>query len=69
MRPATFQAAVDRGDLISRHLKGVADKLCAGSYTPLLTHLVEAAGLDPEDLRALRERVERLDAERREDER
>ena len=43
----------------------VARKLCAGSLTPLFTHLVEAAGLDPQDIQRLREQVERLDAERR----
>lgn len=64
VRPATLRAAIDRGDLIGRHLKGVADKLCAGSFTPLLTHLVEAAGLTPDDIRELREQVDRLDANR-----
>ena len=65
VRPATFQAFVDRADLIGRHLKGLADRLCSGSFTPLFTHLVEAAGLDPKDIKKLREQVERLDAETR----
>ena len=64
VRPATLRAAIDRGGLIGRHLKGVADKLCAGSLAPLLTHLVEAAGLTPDDIRELREHVDRLDAKR-----
>ena len=63
VRPATFRAAIDRGDLIGRHLKGVADKLCAGSFTPLLTHLVESGGLTRDDIRNLREQVERLDTD------
>ena len=65
VRPATFQAFVDRADLIGRHLKGLADRLCSGSLTPLFTQLVEAAGLDPKDTKKLREQVERLDAETR----
>ena len=64
VRPATFRAAVDRPDLIGRHLKNLADKLCAGSLTPLLTQLVESASLDPDDLQQLREQVDRLDSER-----
>lgn len=67
LRPTTFHAAVDRSGLIGRHLKGVADKLCSGSFTPLLTHLVEAADLNEADIEELRRHVEQLDAERRRD--
>ena len=67
VRPARFRAAVDRAELIGRHLKGVADKLCSGSFTPLLTHLVESAGLNPDTIQQLREQVERMDAARKED--
>lgn len=65
VRPATFKAIVDRSDLIGRHLKNVADKLCSGSLTPLLTHLVDAAGLEGTELERLREQVARLDRESR----
>jgi BlaI family penicillinase repressor len=61
VRPATFAAAVDRSHLIGRHLSNLADKLCSGSITPLLTHLVESGGLTADDLSALRQQVERLD--------
>lgn len=64
-RPAHFHALIDRTQLIGRHLKGVADKLCEGSLTPLLTHLVEAAKLDGDEIAELRAQVERLDSERR----
>ena len=63
-RPATFRACVDRTSLIGRHLKNVADKLCSGSLAPLLTQLVESAGLGSEELQRLREQVDRLDKER-----
>src|SRR3954465_3300162 len=36
-----FRAALDRDALIGRRLRAVADSLCGGSLTPLLTHLVE----------------------------
>jgi predicted transcriptional regulator len=62
VRPYTFRATVDRAGLIGRHLENVADKLCAGSLTPLLTHLVDSVGLDADEARQLREYVERLDA-------
>jgi predicted transcriptional regulator len=60
VRPATFAATVDREGLIGRRLKGLADKLCSGSYTPLLTQLVEAVDLSPEDIQRLRAHVDRL---------
>src|SRR5215467_9586858 len=38
--PHVFEAAVGRDELIGRKLEDVAEKLCGGSLTPLLTHLV-----------------------------
>jgi predicted transcriptional regulator len=52
----TFAATVDRDDLIGRRLQEMAEKLCGGSLTPLLTHLVRARRLtvrERDDLRAL----------------
>src|SRR4051812_18195234 len=40
-----FVPAVAREDLIGRRLRDVAEKLCGGSLTPLLTHLVRARSL------------------------
>src|SRR5262249_40146985 len=34
-----FTAAVQREELIGRRLQDMAEKLCGGSLTPLLTHL------------------------------
>ena len=39
-----FAAAIDRSELIGRRLRAVADSLCGGSLSPLLTHLVEGRG-------------------------
>lgn len=53
-----FQAALERDELIGRRLRAVAEKLCGGSWTPLLTHLVQMQPLSTEDRRALRRLVE-----------
>jgi predicted transcriptional regulator len=56
----TFAAAVAREQLINRRLREVADKLCGGSLTPLLMHLVKAGPLSAEELRQLRSLVREL---------
>src|SRR5438270_10317314 len=49
-----FTAAISREDLIGRRLQDVAEKLCGGSLTPLLTHLVRARRLSDRERRELR---------------
>ena len=51
-----FAAAIGRDDLIGKRLQAVAETLCGGSLTPLLSHLVGAEGLSEKDRRALRAR-------------
>jgi predicted transcriptional regulator len=54
--PHLFTATVGRDDLIGRRLRAVAEKLCGGSLTPLLTHLMSVERLSPterDELRAL----------------
>ena len=60
-----FEAAIDRDELIGRRLRAVADSLCGGSLTPLLTHLVEGGDLTARDRQELRSLIDRLDRERR----
>jgi predicted transcriptional regulator len=48
-----FRAAVDRDEVIGQQLETLVDKLCGGSLQPLLSHLVRAKGLTPEELREL----------------
>src|SRR5947207_9525475 len=36
-----YKATIDRDDLVGRRLQAVAEKLCGGSWTPLLTHLMQ----------------------------
>src|SRR5262249_21562710 len=60
--PHQFRAAVGRDDLIGRKLEDVADKLCGGSLTPLLTHLVRARRLTSRQRQQLRQLIDELDA-------
>jgi predicted transcriptional regulator len=55
-----FTAAVDREALIGRRLRDVADALCEGSVTPLLTHLVRSRGLKPHELDELQALLDEL---------
>jgi predicted transcriptional regulator len=61
--PYTFQAAIERDELIGRRLQQTADKLCEGSFAPLLTHLVKAGRLSAEDRQSLRSLLEELNEE------
>jgi predicted transcriptional regulator len=54
-----FAPTVAREDLIGHRLQEVAEKLCDGSLTPLLLHLVEATKLSPHDRKRL---IEMIDA-------
>jgi predicted transcriptional regulator len=56
-----FHATADRDDLIGRRLRGIAEELCEGSMTPLLSHLVHNQQLTAADRKALRDLIQRLD--------
>jgi predicted transcriptional regulator len=49
-----FVPMLDRDQLIGRRLRSLAETLCDGSLTPLLTHLARAGDLTEEDRQALR---------------
>jgi BlaI family penicillinase repressor len=56
-----FAAVLDRDQFIGRRLRSLAEMLCDGSLTPLLTHLARAKDLTEKDrlaLRAIMEEVE-----------
>jgi predicted transcriptional regulator len=59
--PQTFRPALSRDDLLGRWLETVAEKLCRGSLTPLLTHLVRARRLPAKDYQALRALIDELE--------
>jgi len=58
--PRTFAPAVSREELISRRLRAVADKLCEGSLTPLLTNLIQTQQLSARELQELRAFIDDL---------
>jgi predicted transcriptional regulator len=57
-----FSPAIAREDLIGRRLQDMAEKLCGGSLTPLLTHLVRTQGLTAHERRELRDLIDELDS-------
>lgn len=59
-----FTATMDRDELVGRRLQAVAETLCGGSWTPLLTHLVQAKKLSAADRQALRALIDELDGKR-----
>ena len=56
-----FRSVLDRDELIGRRLRSLAEMLCEGSLTPLLTHLARANDLTDEDRLALRAIVDEPD--------
>jgi BlaI family transcriptional regulator, penicillinase repressor len=48
-----FTAVVDRDELISRRLQGLADKLCGGAVAPLMMNLVRSQPLSAADVEEL----------------
>src|SRR6266849_3342261 len=56
-----FRAVIDRDELIGRRLQAVAEKLCGGSLTPLLTNLVRSTRLTPKERREVRRLMDELD--------
>lgn len=60
-----FSASVDRDELIGRRLRAMADKLCGGSLTPILSNLAQNDALTGPQRRALRELIEQGEEPRR----
>ena len=56
-----FRAAIGRDELIRRRLRAVADTLCGGSLTPLLTHLVQGEALSDGERKQLRALIDDLE--------
>jgi len=48
-----YEAAIDRDDLVGRRLQEVAETLCEGSLTPLLTQLAQHHDLNKKQQKAL----------------
>jgi len=64
-RPHRYSARVDREELIGRQLRTLAERLCEGSFVPLISHLMDGGRMRPDEIEALRRKVEELEEERR----
>lgn len=56
----TYQALVDRDELVGRRLEALASSLCEGSISPLLTHLANSERLTREQQETLRSLIGEL---------
>jgi BlaI family penicillinase repressor len=56
-----FHAVLGRDDFIGQRLQAVAEKLCGGSLTPLLTNLVRSKQLTARERREIRKLMDELD--------
>jgi predicted transcriptional regulator len=65
-KPAhVYTAALSREDLLSRHLRDLADRLCDGTASPLLHALVQGGKFTAKDVADLRRLINRLDPPKR----
>lgn len=60
-----YRAAVSREDLLDRHLRELADKFCDGTASPLLLALVGNNRLTADEIKQLRQLLDRLEPPRR----
>ncbi len=60
-----FSASVGRDELVGRRLQAVAQDLCDGSWTPLLTNLVQTKKLSEKDRQMLRQLIDDLDPKKK----
>ena len=63
--PHVFSPRSTARTLIGRRLRDMAEKLCGGSLTPLLTHLLKVERLSPRQRDELRAFMDELDAKSR----
>ena len=63
--PHVYRPTIDRDDLIGRRLRAVAEQLCGGSLTPLLTHLLKVEHLSARERNELRSFVDDLESKSR----
>jgi predicted transcriptional regulator len=59
-----FRATIQREDLIGHRLRDVAEKLCEGSLTPLLLHLVGQTKLSSQDRKRLHKLIDEAESRR-----
>jgi predicted transcriptional regulator len=60
-----FHPVVAREELIGRRLRVMAEQLCGGSLTPVLTHLVRTESISPQERHELRSLIEQMERDAR----
>jgi predicted transcriptional regulator len=68
-RAHIFSALTPREVLVGKRLRAMAEKLCGGLMGPLLTHLVKAETLTPQERQQLRQLMDELDSKGRQKDR
>ena len=58
-----FTASTRLETLVGHRMREMAEKLCGGDMAPLLTHLVQAETLTPQERQQLRDLIDQLDQE------
>jgi len=56
-----YSPVLTRTDYVHEKSRGLIDRLFDGRLAPLVSHFSEREGLDPDDIKALRQLVEGLD--------
>jgi BlaI family transcriptional regulator, penicillinase repressor len=56
-----FRAAITRDQLLGRRLRELAETVCDGTAGPLVHALVDSRRLTPEDIAALRQKLDELE--------
>lgn len=56
-----FSPAIDREELIGRRLRAVVDRLCGGSFAPIISHMARTGKLSDRERQALRDLIEQPD--------
>jgi len=56
-----FSAAIERDEIVDRRLREVAESLCDGSITPILTHAAQNDGLTKKQRGLLRSLIDELE--------
>lgn len=62
-RAHVYRAGVDQKELLSRELDELAERVCDGAASPLVLSLVEGRRFSAEEIRQLRELLDRLEGE------
>ena len=52
--PHIFEPTISRDEYLGGRMRAMAERLCGGSLTPLLTHLLKTEALSDEDRKELR---------------